>query len=83
MKTEVVALHEHMDKIKEKAIKEFRVSQPYFNEMGDYYGDDFEDFYKQVVLMFLDLDFSQIQIRLNAPPTLAAEPIPDDVETDD
>ena len=53
------------------------------NEMGDYYEDGFEDFQKQAVLMFLDLDFSQIQIRLNASTTLAAKPIPDDTETND
>lgn len=58
LKSEVVALHKHMDKVKEKAIEEFPVSQPYFNEMGGYYGDGFEDFRKQVVLLFLDLDFS-------------------------
>lgn len=39
-------LHEHMDKVKEKAIEEFQVSQPYFNEVGGYYGDDFKDFHK-------------------------------------
>ena len=33
--------------------------------------------------MFPDLDISQIWIRLNAPTTLAVEPIPNDVETDD
>nr|POE89315.1 hypothetical protein CFP56_77433 [Quercus suber] len=58
LKSEVAALHEHMDKVKEEAIEEFPVSQPYFNEMGGYYGDGFEDFRKQVVLLFLDLDFS-------------------------
>ena len=58
MKSKVAALHEHMDKVKEEAVEEFWVSKPNFNEMGDYYGDGFEDFRKQVVLMFLDLDFS-------------------------
>lgn len=46
LKVEVVMLHEHMDKVKEKAIEEFQVSQPYFNEVGGYYGDDFKDFHK-------------------------------------
>lgn len=49
--------------------------------MGGYYKDDFEDFLKQDVLLFLDLDFSQIQIRLNALMTPAIESILD--ETDD
>ena len=56
LKSEMAALHEHTDKVK----KEFWVSQPYLNEMGDFYGDGFEDFHKQDVLMFPNLDFSQI-----------------------
>ena len=34
LKSKVAALHEHMDKVKKEAVEEFRVSQPYFNEMG-------------------------------------------------
>ena len=34
LKSEVVALHEHMGKVNEEAIKEYQGSQPYFNEMG-------------------------------------------------
>ena len=49
--------------------------------MGGYYKDNFEDFLKQDVLLFIDLDFSQIQIRLNALMTPAIESILD--ETDD
>nr|POF02443.1 hypothetical protein CFP56_28053 [Quercus suber] len=72
-----------MDKVKEKAIKEYQVSQPYFDEMGGYYGDKFEDFRKQAILMFPDLDFSQIQIKLNALTIAAAEPTPNNMETDE
>lgn len=46
LKFEVATLHEHMDKVKEEAIEKFQVSQPYFNEMGGYYGDGFENFHK-------------------------------------
>ena len=49
--------------------------------MGGYYKDNFEDFLKQDVLLFLALDFSQIQIRLNALMTPAIESILN--ETDD
>ena len=62
LKSEVAALHEHMDKVKEEAIEEYQVSQPYFDEMRGYYGDRFEDFRKQAILMFLDLDFSQSRL---------------------
>ncbi|KAK9983150.1 hypothetical protein SO802_032675 [Lithocarpus litseifolius] len=66
LKSEVATLYEHMDKVKEKAIEEFQVPQPYFNKMGGYYGDGFKDFRKQAIHMFPNLDFSQIQIKLNA-----------------
>ena len=66
LKSEVMVLHKHMGKVKEEAIKEYQVSQPYFNEMGGYYRDGFEDFRKQAVLIFLSLDFSQISIKVTA-----------------
>ena len=72
-----------MEKVKEEAIEEYQVSQPYFNQMGGNYGDEFEDFHKQAVLMFLDLDFSQIQIKLATLTTPAVEPILDNVETEE
>nr|POE50120.1 hypothetical protein CFP56_72822 [Quercus suber] len=56
--SEVAALHERMDKVKEKAIEEYQVSQPYINEMGGYYGEGLKDFRKQAVLMFPNLGFS-------------------------
>ena len=34
LKPEMAALHEHMDKVKEEAIKEYQMSQPYFNQNG-------------------------------------------------
>lgn len=83
LKSKVVALHEQTNKAKEEAIDEYQVSQPYFNEMGDYYRDGFKDFRKQAILMFLDLDFFQIQIKLREAMNWATKPIPDDVEIDD
>ena len=51
--------------------------------MGGYYGDGFEDFRKQAILMFPDLDYSQIQINVNARTTLAADLTPEDMEIDE
>lgn len=82
LKFEVAALNEHIEKVKEEVIEEYQVSQFYFHEMGGYYEDGFEDFCKQVVLMFPNLGFSQIQIKLIALSTPAVEPIPNDVEID-
>ena len=64
LKSKVAAFHEHMGKVNEEAIKEYQRSQPYFNEIRGYYRDGFEDFQKQVVLMFPNLHFSQIQILI-------------------
>ena len=68
LKSEVAALHEHMDKVKEEVIKEYQMSQPYFNQNGGN-GDSFKDFRKQVVLMFLNLDIFKTQIKFTAPMT--------------
>ena len=51
--------------------------------MGGYYGDNFKDFRKQAVLKFLDLDFSQIQVKVTALTTPAVEPNLDDADTND
>ena len=51
--------------------------------MGGYHEDGFEDFRKQAILMFPDLDSSQIQINVNARTTLAADLTPEDMETDE
>ena len=51
--------------------------------MRGYYGDGFEDFQKQAILMFPDLDSSQIQINVNARTILAADLTPEDMETDE
>lgn len=44
LKSEVASLHEHMGNVKVEAIEEYQGFQPYFNEMGGYHGDGFEDF---------------------------------------
>ena len=56
--------------------------QAYFNEMGVQYGDDFEDFLKQAMLLFLGLDFSQIQINTSVPMTSVGDDVPNEEEID-
>ena len=79
----MATLHKYIEKVKEETVEEYQVSQPYFNEIGGYYRNKFEVFRKQAVLMFPNLNFSQIQIKLIALTTPATEPTPDDVETDE
>ena len=54
------------------------MSQAYFNKVGVQYGDDFEDFHKQAILLFLGLDFSQFQINTSIPMTLAGDDVPNE-----
>ena len=61
---------------------ELKTFQAYFNEMGVQYGDDFEDFLKQAMLLFLGLDFSQIQINTLVPMTFAGDDVPNKEQTD-
>ena len=58
LESKVAIIHEHIEKVKKEAIEDYQVFQPYINEIGGYYGDGSEDFRKQVVLMFTNLDFS-------------------------
>lgn len=69
LRTELTALREHVDKVKDEAIVEFQTSQAYFDEIGIQYGNDFEDFHKQAILLFPSMDFSQVQINTSIPMT--------------
>lgn len=60
--TELTTFRGQVDKAKANAIMEFRVSQPFFDACGIYYGDGFDDYLKQVGYVYLDLDLSKINI---------------------
>lgn len=59
LRTKLTALCEHVDKVKDEAITKFQTSQAYFDEIGIQYGNGFEDFHKQAILLFPGMDFSQ------------------------
>ena len=71
-----------MDKIRDEAVTELQMSQAYFNEMGVQYGDSFEDFRKQAILLFLGLDFSQIQINTSVLMISVGYDVPNEEEID-
>lgn len=56
--TELIALREHVDKVRAEAVMEFYVSQPCYNELGIQDGDDFKDFRKHATILFPRMDFS-------------------------
>ena len=82
LKTKLTTLRKHVDKVGDEAVIELQTSQAYCNEMGIQYGDDFEDFRKQAILLFLGLDFSQIQINTSVPMTPVGNHVPNEEETD-
>lgn len=58
-----------MEKARADVVAKFRISQPFFNACGVYYGDGFEDCLKQVKAAYPNLDLSQIVIDDTVPPT--------------
>lgn len=80
LRTELTALHKHVDEVKDEAITEFQTSQAYFDEIGIQYGNDFEDFHKQAILLFPGMDFSQVQIDTSIPMTLVDGDVLDEEE---
>ena len=66
---DVTSLRKSMDKAKADAIKEYKDSHPFFNLLGSQYGEGFEDFRKQAVVLFPNVDISSVQIKLTVPST--------------
>ena len=77
---EVTSLHESIDKVKADVVEEYKDSQPFFNLLVSQYGEGFEDFRKQVVALFPNVDFSPVQIELTIP--LTSRPNDEVVEVD-
>lgn len=57
---EVTFLRESIDKAEANAVEEYKDLQPFFNLLGSQYGEGFEDFRKQAVALFPNVDFSLI-----------------------
>nr|POF24351.1 hypothetical protein CFP56_27547 [Quercus suber] len=68
--TKLASLREQMEKAKADATAEFRVSQPFFDSCGVYYGVEFNDCLKHVAATYPNLDLSQITIDNTTLPTL-------------
>ena len=79
--TELTALREKTNKAKADAVVEFRVSQPFFDMCGAYYGDGFDECLKQVEAAYPKLNLSQIMIDDIVPPRLEGEDIVNDETT--
>ena len=47
-----------MNRAKANAAEEYEDSQPFFNLLGSQYGEGFEDFRKQAVAIFPNVDLS-------------------------
>lgn len=60
--TKLTTLREQTEKAKADAVPEFRLSQPFFDACGVYYGNRFDDCLKQVGSVYTDLVLSRITI---------------------
>lgn len=79
---EVAALRDQVDKVRANAMEEFKDSQPFFDLLGAQYGEGFEDYCQQVILLYPDLDFSFVQIDASIPMTPHGSDEVVDVEDD-
>lgn len=67
--TELAAFCKQMDKAKADTVVMFQISQPFFDECSVFYGDGFDDYLKQVAVVYSDLDLSLIAIGDIVPST--------------
>ena len=56
----LTTLLRQMEMAKADAVKEFKASQPFIDSCSVYYGDEFEDFLKEVKSIYLNLDLSKV-----------------------
>jgi len=66
---ELAALREQMKPAKADAMVGLRISQPYYDECGGFYGDGFDDCLKQVATLYPHLDLSYMVIDDTVSPT--------------
>ena len=60
-----------MEKAKADALVDFKASQSFIDACAVYYGEDFDDYLKQVGSVYLDLDLSKISMDDPVPMTPA------------
>ena len=62
VKKELTALLGQVEMAKADAVKEFRASQTFIDACAEYYGDEFEDYIKQVKSIYPYLDLSKVSM---------------------
>ena len=62
-----------METAKANAVKEFRASQSFVDSCAKYYGDGFEDCFKQVKSIYPHLDLPKVSIDDPLSSTLASD----------
>ena len=72
METKLTTLHKQMEKAKADALVDFKASQSFIDACAIYYGEDFDDYLKQVGSVYLDLDLSKISMDDPVPMTFAS-----------
>ena len=78
---ELTTLLKQVETTRADTVKEFKASQPFIDSCFVYYGDEFEDFLKEVKSIYLNLDLSKVTMDDPLLSTPAGNTILD--ETDD
>ena len=78
LQEEVTALREKVETAGTDAVQKFKTSQLFIDACVDYYGTGFNDFLKQVVSAFPELDLSEISMDAPEPVTPARNVVTDD-----
>ena len=69
MEKELTALLGQVEMARADAVKEFRASQTLIDACAEYYGDEFEDYIKQVKSIYPYLDLSKVSMDDHLPST--------------
>lgn len=73
-----MTLRKQVEKAGADTVHEFKASQTFINSCAKYYGTGFEDFLKQVVSVFPELDLSGISVDDPIPTTSTRDTIVDE-----
>ena len=74
----MTALREKVETARTDVVQKFKTLQLFIDSCTDYYGTGFNDFLKQVVSAFPELDLSEISMDAPEPVTPARNVVTDD-----
>ena len=80
LEKELTALLGQVETTRVDAVTEFKASQPFINACVVYYGDEFQDYLKQVKSVYPYLDLSKVSMDDPRPPTPVGDTVFEDTD---